>query len=153
MVSTACSTVAPSSSMVEIILLVRVDKILALTPLPSPSASTAMVESLVRLIFTLSPHSSSPYLFRLRYAASTCIFMVGNHAFPKILTGWQEKLLPVSIPLPVYFSSNTIMSLSLVRVTLVSAVVSPSRLAICCAATICLSMTFWAISMVSTRRR
>ena len=65
MVSTASSSVAPEDSMVAMILLVRVDKMFALTPLPSPSASTARAKSSVRVNSTLSPHSSSPYLCKL----------------------------------------------------------------------------------------
>ena len=49
-------------------------------------------------------------------------------------------------------SSLRMESRSLVSVTLVSAVVSPNSPAISWATIICLSMTFWAISMVSTLR-
>lgn len=44
MVSTQSSIVKPSAIIVEMILDVSVDKILAFTPLPKPSASTITVE-------------------------------------------------------------------------------------------------------------
>ncbi len=57
--------------MVEAILPVRVDKILALTPEPNPSDKTAIKDSGARKIVTLSPHSSSPVLMRLAVSTST----------------------------------------------------------------------------------
>ncbi len=57
--------VAPFFSIVAAILEVKVDKILAFTPLPSPSESTAIYPSSVGTTSTLSPHSSSPNLFML----------------------------------------------------------------------------------------
>ena len=51
----------PSAIMVEMILEVSVDKMLAFTPLPSPSDRTMTVESSpVSTISTWSPHSCSP---------------------------------------------------------------------------------------------
>ena len=43
MVSTASTSFMPAAIMVEIILLVSVESMLALTPLPRPSASTSTV--------------------------------------------------------------------------------------------------------------
>ena len=104
--------------------LVSVERILALTPLPRPSASTAMVEFSVRRICTLSPQSSSLFLLTLLNAASICIFMI---RFP------PEDEVVLSRLARDYASSEskTIMFLSFVRDTFVSAVVSPRRLAIC----------------------
>ena len=45
MVDTHSSRDSPSAIMVEMILLVSVERMLAFTPLPSPSASTITVES------------------------------------------------------------------------------------------------------------
>ena len=75
MVSTASTTLAPSCSMVAMMVLVSVERMLAFTPLPRPSARTAMVEFSVRRIWTLSPQSSSLNLLMLLNAASMCIFM------------------------------------------------------------------------------
>ena len=91
MVSTTSAMLAPSFSIVDTMVLVSVERILALTPLPRPSASTAMVESGARMIFTLSPQSSSPYLLRLRYAASTCIFI---QSFLYSINSASEALSP-----------------------------------------------------------
>ena len=64
-VSTVSYKFAPSLSIVAAILDVRVDNILALTPLPNPSANTIIVQSGSRTTSTISPHNSSPYLFKL----------------------------------------------------------------------------------------
>ncbi len=51
----------PSAIMVEMILEVRVERMLAFTPLPRPSASTTTVElSPCSIISTWSPQSCSP---------------------------------------------------------------------------------------------
>ena len=61
MVSTHSSMERPAASMVEMILLVRVDRMLAFTPLPRPSASTMTVEpSSCSTTSTWSPQSCSP---------------------------------------------------------------------------------------------
>ena len=70
-VSTHSSNAAPFKNMVPSILEVSVDKILALTPLPMPSARIRISESSVFRISTLSPQSTSENLFRLLYATST----------------------------------------------------------------------------------
>ena len=66
-----CTTVSTHSSMptsldimVQRILEVRVARMFALTPLPSPSASTTVVCLPSENCSTLSPHSSSPFLLR-----------------------------------------------------------------------------------------
>ena len=63
MVSTLSSTVMSPASMVARILEVRVERMLALTPLPRPSASTMMTLSSRFTVSTWSPHKSSPALF------------------------------------------------------------------------------------------
>ena len=66
MVSTHSSMGMPFSIMVERILLVSVERILAFTPLPRPSARTSVrLLSLRAMISTRSPQSCSPFLFRL----------------------------------------------------------------------------------------
>ncbi len=61
MVCTQSSSDSPCAIMVEIILLVSVDRMLALTPLPSPSANTMTVESSpCSTTSTWSPQSCSP---------------------------------------------------------------------------------------------
>ena len=61
MVDTQSSRLSPSAIMVEMILLVSVDRMLAFTPLPRPSARTMTVElSPCSTISTWSPHSCSP---------------------------------------------------------------------------------------------
>ena len=51
--------------MVQMILLVRVERMFAFTPLPSPSASTSVLAVSVLMISTRSPHSSSFFLLML----------------------------------------------------------------------------------------
>ena len=63
MVSTQSSTVISPASMVERILAVRVERMLAFTPLPRPSASTMMKLSSRFTVSTWSPQSCSPALF------------------------------------------------------------------------------------------
>ena len=66
MVETTSATDAPSRTMVAQIVLVRVARIFALTPLPRPSARTSVrLLSLRAMISTRSPQSCSPFLFRL----------------------------------------------------------------------------------------
>ena len=61
MVETQSSTESPSAIIVEMILAVSVDKMLAFTPLPSPSASTTTEEfSPSSTTSTWSPQSCSP---------------------------------------------------------------------------------------------
>ena len=61
MVSTQSSSVSPSAIMVEMILEVSVERMLAFTPLPNPSASTMTVElSPCSTTSTWSPQSCSP---------------------------------------------------------------------------------------------
>src|SRR5574344_514331 len=69
-VVTHSSIVAPFFSIVPIIFVVRVERILALTPLPIPSDNTRISESSVLIISTVSPHNSSFALFRLFQAIS-----------------------------------------------------------------------------------
>ena len=64
-VSTVSSIVAPRFIIVEMIFEVRVERMLALTPLPSPSESTSSVPSAELVIRTRSPQSSSSFLLRL----------------------------------------------------------------------------------------
>jgi hypothetical protein len=64
-VSMVSSMEAPSLSMVTAIFTVIVAKIFALTPLPKPSDITTIIPSSVYTYSTLSPHSSSEYLFML----------------------------------------------------------------------------------------
>ncbi len=59
MVSIVSLRSAPCCSMVIMILLVKVAKILAFTPLPNPSAKTMIVRLSLFTISTLSPQSSS----------------------------------------------------------------------------------------------
>ncbi len=122
MVSTVSSRLAPSFSIVTAILAVRVASMLAFTPLPRPSDITIISLSPTLSIATWSPHSSSPCFLRLLYAVSR------NN--------------------PIYSPSMRTSSLSLSSAIFVSAVVSPRRLAISCAAVICLSITFCAILSV-----
>ena len=71
-VSTQSSSESPSAIMVEIILEVSVESMLALTPLPSPSARTMTVSPLCpSTTSTWSPQSSSPTWFTLLYPTST----------------------------------------------------------------------------------
>ncbi|MPN42359.1 hypothetical protein SDC9_189916 [bioreactor metagenome] len=70
-VSTASSMEAPSLSIVPIILDVSVARMLAFTPLPKPSDSIIITDSLVLITSTLSPQSSSLCLFKLRTDTST----------------------------------------------------------------------------------
>ena len=69
-VSTASRISSPAASIVDIIVDVSVDSMLALTPLPRPSARTTIVESSFSTISTWSPHSCSPSWLRLIYAIS-----------------------------------------------------------------------------------
>ena len=60
-VATQSSRLSPSAIIVEMILLVSVERMLAFTPLPSPSASTITVEfSPCSTTSTWSPQSCSP---------------------------------------------------------------------------------------------
>ena len=66
MALTHSSSGSPSAIMVEMMREVRMERILALTPLPSPSASTSTCESSpCPAVSTWSPHSSSPTWFML----------------------------------------------------------------------------------------
>ena len=66
MVWTQSARVRPFDIMVQMILAVRVDRMLAFTPLPSPSARTTTREpSSCSTISTWSPQSCSPHLLRL----------------------------------------------------------------------------------------
>ena len=87
MVETTSATDAPSRTMVAQIVLVRVARIFALTPLPRPSANTAMVESAVRTVTTLSPQSSSPFLLRLFHATSICTLIRNPPSSPRVVAG------------------------------------------------------------------
>ena len=74
-VSMTSSMEAPCSNIEAAIWAVRVDRILALTPLPSPSERTTMKEVGLVVILTESPHSSSPLLHRLSQATSIICLM------------------------------------------------------------------------------
>ncbi|WP_246110720.1 hypothetical protein [Thermosediminibacter litoriperuensis] len=74
MVLTTSSIDALFFIMVEAILTVRVESILAFTPLPRPSAITAIIPSSDWTTSTLSPHSSSPFFVRLLVNTSAKTF-------------------------------------------------------------------------------
>ncbi len=65
MVSIVSSRLAPCFNIVIPIFVVRVESILALTPLLRPSEKAIRTASSKVIISTLSPHSSSPHLFKL----------------------------------------------------------------------------------------
>ena len=65
MVLTHSSMDICAAIMVEMMVDVKVDKMLAFTPLPSPSAKTKIVVSPSRAICTMSPQSCSPNLLML----------------------------------------------------------------------------------------
>ncbi len=66
MVSTHDSRLMPLATMVEMIVEVSVDKMLAFTPLPRPSAkTTTWLSSLWSMTSTWSPQSCSPNLLTL----------------------------------------------------------------------------------------
>jgi len=66
MVATQSSMLIPPATIVEMIFDVRVERMFAFTPLPSPSASTmTSSSSFGETHCTRSPQSVSPSLFRL----------------------------------------------------------------------------------------
>ena len=107
---------------------VRVERMLAFTPLPSPSARTRVVQSPFRQSSTWSPHNSSPYL----------------------LSDEQPYSRQRSIRYSSFLSSSRIF-FRFTSATLVSAVVSPRRDAISWATRICLVITSSAVRMVFWR--